>query len=132
MRSITAGSSILAMIFTFPPQRSHCSMSMPNTPLGRCTQLSRSCASLRPRHFSRRGVQGIRTGGLPPVVLAWTLRDCVAPVDLELAAYTQGSRVLLRELLMTDPRTRSTAQADALIDEISALPFHDELRAHYR
>jgi alpha-galactosidase len=85
-----------------------------------------------PALVSRRGVQGIRTGGLPPAVLAWTLRDCVAPVDLELAAYTQGSRALLCELIMTDPWTRSTAQADALIDEIAALPFHEELRAHYR
>ena len=85
-----------------------------------------------PALVSRRGVQGIRTGGLPPAVLAATLRDCVVPTELELAAYERGSRALLRELVMLDPWTRSRGQADQLLDAISALPFHHELRQHYR
>jgi alpha-galactosidase/6-phospho-beta-glucosidase family protein len=49
-----------------------------------------------------------------------------------LAAYTQRSRRLLLELIMTDPWTRSVAQANALIDDIAALPFNTTLRDHYR
>jgi alpha-galactosidase len=85
-----------------------------------------------PALVSRRGVQGIRTGALPPAALAYTMRDCVVPTELELEAYTRGSRKLLLELVMIDPWTRSREQAEQLLDAIAALPFHQELRAHYR
>jgi alpha-galactosidase len=85
-----------------------------------------------PALVSRRGIQGIQTDGLPTAALAYLLRDCVAPVELELAAYTQHSRRLLLELIMTDPWTHSVEQANALIDDIAALPFNTALRDHYR
>ncbi|MDZ4720691.1 MAG: hypothetical protein SH847_19725 [Roseiflexaceae bacterium] len=85
-----------------------------------------------PALVSRRGIQGIQTNGLPPAALAYLMRDCVAPVELELAAYTQHSRKLLLELIMTDPWTRSVEQANALIDDIAALPFNKVLGDHYR
>jgi alpha-galactosidase len=85
-----------------------------------------------PALVSRRGVQGVRTGPLPPAALAYTLRDCVVPTELELEAYERGSRALLLELAMMDPWTRSREQAERLLDQITALPFHAELRAHYR
>ncbi len=81
---------------------------------------------------SRRGVQGIQTLGLPEALLAHILRDRVAPVNLELAAYQAGSKELLLQMVMMDPWSRSEAQARQLIDEIFALPYHAELRAHYR
>jgi alpha-galactosidase/6-phospho-beta-glucosidase family protein len=34
--------------------------------------------------------------------------------------------------VMMDPWTRSREQAERLLDQITALPFHAELRAHYR
>jgi alpha-galactosidase len=85
-----------------------------------------------PALVSRRGVQGIQTGGLPPAALSHLLRDTVAPVNLELAAYERGDRGLLLELLMQDPWTHSADQARAMLDEILALPFHSEMREHYR
>jgi alpha-galactosidase/6-phospho-beta-glucosidase family protein len=33
---------------------------------------------------------------------------------------------------MLDPWTRSEGQARQLLDEILALPYHEEMRAHYR
>ena len=81
---------------------------------------------------SARGVQGIQTGGLPPALLAHTLRDRVAPVNLELAAYNTGSKELLFQLIMMDPWSRSEAQARGLLDAILALPYHADMRAHYR
>jgi hypothetical protein len=31
-----------------------------------------------------------------------------------------------------DPWTRSEAQAQALLEDILALPYHEEMRQHYR
>jgi alpha-galactosidase len=85
-----------------------------------------------PALVSARGIQGIRTNGLPAPLLAQITRDRVAPVRMELAAYTGGSREGLLQLLLMDPWTRSEAQANGLLDAILALPEHGEMRAHYR
>ncbi|MCL6511808.1 MAG: hypothetical protein K6U78_14115 [Anaerolineae bacterium] len=85
-----------------------------------------------PIYINGGGLHPTRTAGLPPGPLAWLLRDCVAPVNLELEAFNRGSRKLLLELIMMDPWTRSTEQACAMLDEILALPYHADLRAHYR
>jgi alpha-galactosidase len=85
-----------------------------------------------PALVSKRGVQGVRTDGVPPGVLAHLVRDRVAPVNLELEAYERGDKQLLLELLMLDPWTRSERQAAALLDEILAMPVHAEMRDHYR
>lgn len=85
-----------------------------------------------PAQVSARGVQGMQTGGLPPAVLAYLLRDRVGPVEVELEAYRTGSRRLLEELVAFDPWTRSMPQARAFLDELLALDFHAEMQAHYR
>ncbi len=85
-----------------------------------------------PTLISRRGVQGIKTDGLPRAILAHLLRDRVAPVEIELEAYQKGSRNLLTHLVMTDKWITSQKQAEDLIDEIFSLPYHGELREHYR
>ena len=85
-----------------------------------------------PALVSRRGIQGIKTTGLPRAVIAHILRDRVAPVEMELAAYEQGSRALLMQLVLMDKWTQSVRHANDLIDAIFALPYHQELREHYR
>jgi len=85
-----------------------------------------------PALVSARGIQGIQTHPLPPLVLAYLWRDRAVPVRLELEAYERGDRQLLVELLMTDPWTRSEEQARAVLDGILALPYHQEMREHYR
>lgn len=77
-------------------------------------------------------IRGLGAAPLPPPVLGWMRRDCLAPVELELEAYRAGSRELLRELILMDPWTGSRSRAEELIDTVMALPFHGELRAHYR
>ncbi len=84
-----------------------------------------------PTMVSARGVQGLKTRGLPRSIVAHILRDRVAPVEIELEAYEKGSRDLLVQLVLTDKWCRSVAHANSLIDEIFALPYHAELRAHY-
>ena len=85
-----------------------------------------------PALVSKRGIQGIKTDGLPKPVIAHILRDRVAPVEMELAAYEEGSRPLLSQLVLMDKWTQSVKHANDLIDAIFALPYHQELREHYR
>jgi alpha-galactosidase len=85
-----------------------------------------------PTLVSRRGVQGIQTKGLPKPLQAYILRDRVGPVNLELEAYGTGRKELLLQLIMMDPWTRSEQQARALLDDILALPYHEEMRSHYQ
>ena len=85
-----------------------------------------------PTLVSKRGIQGIKTNGLPPALTAYIIRDRVAPIEVELAAYESGSKELLRQLILMDPYTQSEQQASALLDAILALPFHEEMRQHYR
>jgi alpha-galactosidase len=85
-----------------------------------------------PALVDQQGVQGKHTNGLPPAILAHVLHDRVAPVEMELAAFQQGSKSLLRQLVLMDPWTLSLKQADAFLDAILALPYHAEMRAHYR
>jgi alpha-galactosidase len=85
-----------------------------------------------PALVSKRGIQPIQTDGLPPAILAYIMHDRVAPVNIELEAYERGSKELLFQLVMMDPWSRSEAQALALIDDILALPYHTEMRDHYR
>lgn len=63
--------------------------------------------------------------------LAYLLRDCVAPVNLELAACEQRNKQMLVELVMMDPWTTSETQARNMIDAVLALAVHAEMRAHY-
>jgi alpha-galactosidase len=81
---------------------------------------------------SRRGIQPIRSNGLPAPLVQYALRDRVAPVEVELEAYQAGSRELLFQLLLMDPWTRTEGQAAGLLDAILDLPFHAEMRQHYR
>jgi alpha-galactosidase len=48
-----------------------------------------------------------------------------------LEAFTSGSREMLVENLIKDPRTRSEKQARDTIDEILSLPGNEEMGRHY-
>ena len=85
-----------------------------------------------PALASKRGVQGMKTNGLPKQVLLHTLRDRVIPVEMELEAYETGSRDLLLQLIFMDKSTGSTRQAKDFLDEILLLPYHKEMKEHYK
>ena len=84
-----------------------------------------------PLLVSKRGIEGIRTQPLPPAVLAQIAKDRVATVTLELAAYDEGSRARLLDLILTDPWTTSLTQAETLLEDILAMPQHGMLRDRY-
>ena len=92
----------------------------------------RNCSVEIPTLCSKRGIQGIKTDGLPEALTAHILRDRIAPVEVELEAYETGSKKLLEQLILMDPYTRSIEQARGLLDDILALPFHADMRQHYR
>jgi alpha-galactosidase len=48
-----------------------------------------------------------------------------------LEAFISGDRMILQEILIRDPRTKSFEQAEAVIDEILALPFNKEMKKDY-
>ena len=65
-------------------------------------------------------------------MLAQIWRDRVGPVTIELAAYDEGSRERLLELILADPWTQSLDQATTMLEEILAMPEHAGMRAHYQ
>jgi alpha-galactosidase len=85
-----------------------------------------------PIYFNARGMQGVHTQPLPKPIIAHILRERVAPVEIELAAFNEGSKDLLRQLILMDPWSRSVIQADAFLEEILAMPDHAEMRKHYQ
>jgi len=84
-----------------------------------------------PALVSGRGIQGVQTNPLPALVQSYLFRDRLAPVTIELEAYETGSRALLIELVAMDPWTKSMEQAEQVVDEILALPYHKDMRIHY-
>lgn len=85
-----------------------------------------------PALVSARGIEGIQTNPLPKTILAHALHDRVAPVETEIEAYENGDYESLLQLILMDPWTRSEAQARSLIDDILNLPYHTEMKEHYR
>lgn len=63
--------------------------------------------------------------------MANIMRDRVAPVEMELCAYESGDIELLVELVLMDKWATGMAQARAFVEEILALPYHAEMRAHF-
>lgn len=78
------------------------------------------------------GIHPIATDPLPKPILAHLYHDRIAPVEMELAAYENGDKQLLIDLVMMDPFTRSRKQAEDLVSEIMDLPYHTEMKAWYR
>lgn len=85
-----------------------------------------------PALVDKHGIHGLKTEALPKPILAHLLRDRVAPVEVELEAYEAGDRGLLLQLIMMDPWTRSMEQAEKLLSRILSLPYHDEMKRHYK
>lgn len=65
-------------------------------------------------------------------LLAYALRDKVAPYEMELAAYNEGSYDLLLSLILMDPYTKTEAQAMELLDAILETQGMEALKVHYK
>ncbi|MBE6541949.1 MAG: hypothetical protein E7672_05835 [Ruminococcaceae bacterium] len=85
-----------------------------------------------PALCSADGIHPITTKPLPKHIIAHILRDRVAPVEMELEAYETGNLEFLKELVLMDKWATSMEQVTEFIDEIMALPYHEEMRKHYK
>lgn len=77
------------------------------------------------------GIHPIQTQPLPKHMISYILRDRVAPVEMELAAYEAGDLDFLEELVLMDKWAVSLEQVRAFVQEILDMPGHEQLRAHY-
>ena len=84
-----------------------------------------------PAYCSKRGIDGIKTSPLPRSIIAHTLRDRVAPVEMELCALNERNLDFLHELVLMDKWATSSNQVEAFVDEILNLPYHEEMREYY-
>ena len=80
----------------------------------------------------KNGVHPIHNEGLPKPIMAHLIRDRIAPVEMELAAFENHSREMLVDLIMMDPQTKSRAQAEKVIDDILNLPCNKEMKEYYK
>ncbi len=79
----------------------------------------------------KNGVHPIHNEGLPKPLMAHLLRDRIAPVEMELAAFETGRRDYLVNLVLMDPWTRSREQAEDFIEEILNLPCNRDMKDYY-
>ena len=80
----------------------------------------------------KHGIHPIHNHGLPKPIMTHLLRDRIAPVEMELAAFENHSRELLLDLIMMDPWTKSRKQAEKLLDDIFALPCNADMKEYYK
>lgn len=78
------------------------------------------------------GIHPIFNEGLPKPIMSHLLRDRIAPVEMELAAFENHSREYLIDLILMDPWTRSRKQAEDLLDGILDLPCNADMKEYYK
>jgi alpha-galactosidase len=69
---------------------------------------------------------------LPKELSKMALLSRLARLEMAMEAFLSGDRSILLEILYRDPRTRSDAQAEEVLQEILDLPFNEEMRRRYK
>jgi len=68
---------------------------------------------------------------IPKRIMNMYLVPRMLRMEWALEAFVSGDKRILQEILIRDPRTKSFKQAEAVIEEILALPFNKEMKKHY-
>ena len=68
---------------------------------------------------------------LPDRIVKFYLIPRIVRMEMALEAFTTGDIKVLEEVLIRDPRTRSYEQVRAVLNDIFALPFNEDMRKHY-
>lgn len=68
---------------------------------------------------------------LPKRIMDMYLTPRRLRMEWALEAFVSGDKRILQEILIRDPRTKSFEQAEAVIEEILALPFNKEMKKYY-
>ena len=85
-----------------------------------------------PAVVSGRGIQGVHVGELPKRLMLHVVIPRMLRMEWALEAFLTGDRNVLTDMLLNDPRTRNSGQAEAVIEDILALPFNKVMAEHYR
>jgi len=85
-----------------------------------------------PGIVSGRGVQTIHVGVLPKHLTIHLLRTIVTRMKIGLQAFLTWDKSVLLNLVLSDHRTRSYDQALALIEDLLALPFNEDLKKKFK
>ncbi len=85
-----------------------------------------------PAIVSKRGIQPIHVGALPPKVMV----ECLLPhwLDMErnLLAFKSGDRSILLWNALDSHQTRSYEQALAVMEELLSMEGHEEMNEHFK
>jgi alpha-galactosidase len=85
-----------------------------------------------PAVVSKRGVQPVHVGKLPQKLMLHVLLPRILEMERNLWAHLSGDRNMLMSILLWDHRTRTPEQAEAVLEDLLALPFNKEMAEHYK
>ncbi len=85
-----------------------------------------------PAILNGKGVQRINVKALPKVLMLHVIIPRMLRMEWALEGFLEGGKDFFLEWLLKDPRTKSFEQAEAVIEDISALPFNKEMAKHYK
>ena len=80
-----------------------------------------------PAIVNKTGIRGIQVGKLPKNLLLQVLWPRMLDMERNIELALSSDKGLLLRMILDDPRTQSLEQAEAVIEEILALPFNREM-----
>ena len=81
--------------------------------------------------IDRTGVHPLRMTPLPQKILLEQIEPKVAAMERGLEAYLTGDKTMLLYNILANHQTRSYDQAAAVLEDLLAMPGHEEAAAHY-
>lgn len=85
-----------------------------------------------PAIVNKMGIQPLRVPPLPAKIMLEQILPEWLEMERELLAYTTGDRSMLLYAALESHQTRSYDQAVAVLEELLAMPGHEEMDAHYQ
>ncbi|MEM1853270.1 MAG: alpha-glucosidase/alpha-galactosidase [Thermofilaceae archaeon] len=85
-----------------------------------------------PAYVDGRGVRRVYGLRLPSRIMKHVIWPRMMRMEWALEAFLEGGRDVLFEWLIVDPRTKSTEQVDAVINDILSMPENREMAEHFK
>ncbi|MHB8568343.1 MAG: family 4 glycosyl hydrolase [Nitrososphaerales archaeon] len=84
-----------------------------------------------PLTADRKGIHREIILSMPKKLERMALAPRLLRLEMAMEAFLNGDKSVLLEILYRDERTKSNAQAEAVLQEILNLPFNSEMKKHY-
>jgi alpha-galactosidase len=85
-----------------------------------------------PAVVNKKGIQPLLVGSLPPKILYEQILPEWLDMERELLAFKSADRSMLLWNVLESPQTNSYDQAVDVLNDLLAMPGHEELAAHYQ